>query len=70
MEVGQFYADIVCRNITDNSLAVIENQLGETDHDHLGKILTYAAELSVVTIVRCSQGALFYTASPYGQSPI
>ena len=51
MEVGQFYADIVCRNTTDNSLAVIENQLGETDHDHLGKVLTYAAELGAVTVI-------------------
>ena len=51
MEVGQFYADIVCRNTTDNSLAVIENQLGETDHDHLGKVLTYAAELRAVTVI-------------------
>ena len=51
MEVGQFYADIVCRNTTDNSLVVIENQLGETDHDHLGKVLTYAAELRAVTII-------------------
>ena len=51
MEVGQFYADIVCRNTADSSLAVIENQLGETDHDHLGKVLTYAAELRAVTVI-------------------
>ena len=51
MEVGQFYADIVCRNTTDNSLAVIENQLGKTDHDHLGKVLTYAAELNAFTVI-------------------
>ena len=51
MEVGQFYADIVCRNTTDNSLAVIENQLGETDHGHLGKVLTYAAELNAFTVI-------------------
>ena len=51
MEIGQFYADIVCRNTTDNSLAVIENQLGETDHDHLGKVLTYAAELNAFTVI-------------------
>ena len=51
MEVGQFYADIVCRNTVDNSLVVIENQLGETDHDHLGKVLTYAAELRAITVI-------------------
>lgn len=51
MAVGQFYADIVCRNTIDNSLAIIENQLGETDHDHLGKVLTYAAGLRAVTVI-------------------
>ena len=51
MEVGQFYADIVCRNVSDNSLVVIENQLGETDHDDLGKVLTYAAKLCAVTVI-------------------
>ena len=51
MAVGQFYADIVCRNTLDASLVVIENQLGETDHDHLGKVLTYAAELRAVTVI-------------------
>ena len=51
MEVGQFYADIVCRNTADSSLVVIENQLGETDHDHLGKVLTYAAELRAATVI-------------------
>ncbi len=51
MEVGQFYADIVCRNTTDNSLVVIENQLGETDHDHLGKVLAYAANLRASKVI-------------------
>ena len=51
MEVGQFYADIVCRNTTDNSLVVIENQLEETDHSHLGKVLTYAAALRAFTVI-------------------
>lgn len=51
MEVGQFYADIVCRNTADNSLVVIENQLEETDHDHLGKVLTYASALRASTVI-------------------
>ena len=51
MEVGQFHADIVCRNTADNSLVVIENQLEETDHDHLGKVLTYAAALRASTVI-------------------
>ena len=51
MEVGQFYADIVCRNTANNSLVVIENQLEETDHSHLGKVLTYAAALRASTVI-------------------
>ena len=49
--VGQFRADIVCRNPVDNSRVVIENQLEKSDHAHLGQVLTYAAGLQAVTLV-------------------
>ena len=49
--VGDFRADIVCRNRTDNSRVVIENQLEKSNHQHLGKILTYAAGLDAAAIV-------------------
>ena len=49
--VGPFFADLLCVNRKNNSLVVIENQLGRSDHDHLGKLLTYAAGLQATTVI-------------------
>ncbi|MEM9567485.1 MAG: hypothetical protein AAF974_04190 [Cyanobacteria bacterium P01_E01_bin.34] len=49
--VGPFSADILARNPMDDSLVLIENQLEETDHSHLGQIMTYLAGLEAQTIV-------------------
>lgn len=48
--VGPFSADILAKD-SDNNYVVIENQFGKTDHDHLGKILTYAATLGATAVV-------------------
>lgn len=50
-EVGPFRADILCKDVADDRLVLIENQLERTDHRHLGQLLTYAAGLEAVTIV-------------------
>lgn len=53
--VGGFSADILCRRLEgggdDESWVVIENQYGRTNHDHLGKLLTYTAGLNARTVV-------------------
>lgn len=49
--VGSFAADIVCREWGTEHRVLIENQFGETDHDHLGKLITYAAGLDAATVI-------------------
>jgi hypothetical protein len=49
--VGPFRADILCKNLADDSWVLIENQLERTDHTHLGQLLTYASGLQAATIV-------------------
>jgi len=49
--VGNFNADILCKNLRDGSLVLIENQLESTNHTHLGQVITYASGLQTVNIV-------------------
>ena len=46
--VGTFSVDLVAEDEAGNP-AVIENQLGRSDHDHLGKIITYLTALDAKT---------------------
>ena len=50
-DVGPYRADILCKDTTDGTLVLIENQLEKTDHTHMGQLMTYAAGLDAVTIV-------------------
>src|SRR3990172_8773103 len=51
MAVGPFAADILARDSATGDYVIIENQLARTNHDHLGKAITYAAALGASTIV-------------------
>ena len=50
-DVGRFFADILCKDAASDRFVVIENQIENTDHDHLGKTITYAAGLEATAIV-------------------
>lgn len=51
VKVGAYELDIKARDRDSGATVVIENQLDETDHIHLGQLLTYAAGLDAKTIV-------------------
>ncbi|MDI9334376.1 MAG: DUF4268 domain-containing protein [Cytophagales bacterium] len=42
VDVGGFYLDVLAKETSTNRNVVIENQFGQSNHDHLGKLLTYA----------------------------
>lgn len=49
--VGSFRADILARDVATNHYVLIENQLEQTNHNHLGQIMTYAAGLDAFSII-------------------
>jgi hypothetical protein len=49
--VGDFSLDLFGRDITNECVLIVENQLADTNHTHLGQLLTYAAGTQAATIV-------------------
>src|SRR5690606_5433515 len=48
--VGSFSLDLFCEDENGDAV-IIENQLERTDHDHLGKLLTYMINLEAKTAI-------------------
>lgn len=51
VSVGPYYADILAKDTSTGRYVVIENQLEKTNHDHLGKAITYASVLDASAVV-------------------
>jgi hypothetical protein len=49
--VGPFWADILSKDTATGDWVLIENQLAKTDHDHVGKLITYGAGLDAATVI-------------------
>lgn len=51
VSVGPYSADILAKDTGTDNYVVIENQLAKTNHDHLGKAITYASVLDASMII-------------------
>lgn len=52
---GRYRTDLIFRDSETGDFVVVENQLGTTNHDHLGKCLTYLANIQAKKVVWISE---------------
>jgi hypothetical protein len=53
-KVGGFSLDLIGQDLSTGETVIVENQLEQTDHSHLGQLLTYAGGTDPTTIVWCA----------------
>jgi hypothetical protein len=51
VDVGGYFLDVYAQETGSGRYVVIENQFGSSDHDHLGKLLTYAGGKQAAVLV-------------------
>lgn len=49
--VGPYSVDLIGRDLSNNAVVIVENQIEKTDHIHLGQLITYAANTDAVVVV-------------------
>ena len=49
--VGKFRADLLSKDILTDEIVIIENQLEDTNHSHLGQLITYSSHYEAKNIV-------------------
>lgn len=51
VQIGSFKADIIAKREGSESQILVENQLEDTNHTHLGQLITYASGMDIETVV-------------------